>query len=328
MMNLKIDKKLIKDLKEKWTEKCLLDFINAWCKWKKLEIKELTWYENELITELEWIGFYSKKENIYKFKDAKIKLVNGKLLFSSPLIKESCSCLSSFNFGEKTLNKISLAKLKETFTNKLISVKDNVTLDRNQTAVIFRTDKLEINIDTNAMASNKIFWIVDNSVDINIRLQRKSKMTANFVYLWDKKSVHSKIHWLLNKDNSNLEINIICLVQNNDNLEVDWVIEIKENTKKMVWHLKQENILLWKKWKVRWIPKLLVWTNDVEASHSCKFEFIDENKLFYLKSRWIRHENARHMIIDSIVEKTIWEIKHYDINLHKEIKDYIFNKIK
>ncbi|MDR1945111.1 MAG: SufD family Fe-S cluster assembly protein [Candidatus Peribacteria bacterium] len=49
-------------------------------------------------------------------------------------------------------------------------------------------------------------------------------------------------------------------------------------------------------------PKLLVESNDVKASHSCKVERINNNKIFYLKSRGINENEAIKLLLEANIK--------------------------
>ncbi|MDR3150857.1 MAG: SufD family Fe-S cluster assembly protein [Candidatus Peribacteria bacterium] len=48
-------------------------------------------------------------------------------------------------------------------------------------------------------------------------------------------------------------------------------------------------------------PKLLVESNDVQASHSCKIERLDKNKMFYLKSRGFLENEVVSLLLEANV---------------------------
>ena len=87
----------------------------------------------------------------------------------------------------------------------------------------------------------------------------------------------------------------------NWNIKLDGILTIESELKNVKWRLDEENIFLWESGKISGIPTLYVATNDVEASHSCKMEKISDEKLFYLRSRWIKKNNALQMMIEGYI---------------------------
>ena len=78
---------------------------------------------------------------------------------------------------------------------------------------------------------------------------------------------------------------------------------------------------------VKWIPTLLVRSDDVKASHACKMERISDEKLFYLRSRWLGKDNALNMIIEAKIENLFSCLRMYDKDVYEETLENILNKI-
>ncbi|MDR1987273.1 MAG: SufD family Fe-S cluster assembly protein [Candidatus Peribacteria bacterium] len=49
-------------------------------------------------------------------------------------------------------------------------------------------------------------------------------------------------------------------------------------------------------------PKLLIESNDVKASHSCKVERINKEKMFYLKSRGISENEVVKLLLEANIK--------------------------
>ena len=109
---------------------------------------------------------------------------------------------------------------------------------------------------------------------------------------------------------------------------MDWIIKINENVEKVDWNLNEENLFLGNTWKVNWIPTLLVRSDDVKASHACKMERISDDKLFYLRSRWVGRDNALSMMIEAKVKGLFSCISMLDNDFYEKLVDNILKKIK
>ena len=132
--------------------------------------------------------------------------------------------------------------------------------------------------------------------------------------------LESNIKSIINSNNSRSNINIISIIKDKK-LHIDSTIEIE---KWLIWveaDLKQKNLFIWETWEVRWLPKLLVKSSSVKASHSCKVERINEDLLFYLKSRWISENEAILMMIESYFIKNFSCLKMMD----KKNYDKVYN---
>lgn len=80
------------------------------------------------------------------------------------------------------------------------------------------------------------------------------------------------------------------------------MIRIKENATKSNSFLSGRSILLDKDAKSDAIPGLEIFTNDVKATHSASVAKIDEEEIFYLKTRCLSHEEAERTIVEGFLE--------------------------
>ena len=192
----------------------------------------------------------------------------------------------------------------------------------------------------------------NSSKNLNIRIWENSKLDFFGVIDWEK----NNINFLQNEVNSKLKVRYLLLSKNNyintriyseiwanevksdlrilsiiwDKwfVDLDWIMKINKKIKWVIWNLKEDNIFLWNSWKVNWIPTLLVRSNDVNASHSCKIERISDEKLFYLRSRWIWKNNALNMMIDSYINELFSGLELIDKKFFDNFINWILKKIK
>ena len=163
----------------------------------------------------------------------------------------------------------------------------------------------------------KICWFLEKEENYEIvfrQIWEKSNLEVNYLNLAKnsekiKAKIHSKIE--SNFSQSNVFVSSICW--DNWEVDLDWIIELAPNFRKMAWHLTEENIFLWDKGRVRWIPALLVKSNEVETSHACKIEKISEEDLFYLRSRWIDKQNASFILVESKVKNIFKNMENEEI---------------
>ena len=59
-------------------------------------------------------------------------------------------------------------------------------------------------------------------------------------------------------------------------------------------------------------PELEIFADDVVCSHGATVGELDENQMFYLKSRGIAEADARNMLIDAFLVDTLEEIEDAD----------------
>jgi Fe-S cluster assembly protein SufB/Fe-S cluster assembly protein SufD len=119
------------------------------------------------------------------------------------------------------------------------------------------------------------------------------------------------------------------------------MIRIKENASKSNSFLSGRSILLDKDAKSDAIPGLEIFTNDVKATHSASVAQIDEEQIFYLKTRCLSHEEAERTIVEGFLEplsrkmsfqvrawiahliESKWDDKELTINTDEELAKFV-----
>lgn len=119
------------------------------------------------------------------------------------------------------------------------------------------------------------------------------------------------------------------------------MIRIKENAAKSNSFLSGRSILLDKDAKSDAIPGLEIFTNDVKATHSASVAQIDEEQIFYLKTRCLSQEEAERTIVEGFLEplsrkmsfqirawiayliESKWDDKELTINTDEELAKFV-----
>jgi Fe-S cluster assembly protein SufB/Fe-S cluster assembly protein SufD len=119
------------------------------------------------------------------------------------------------------------------------------------------------------------------------------------------------------------------------------MIRIKEHAAKSNSFLSGRSILLDKDAKSDAIPGLEIFTNDVKATHSASVAQIDEEQIFYLKTRCLTHEEAERTIVEGFLEplsrkmsfqvrawiayliESKWENRELTINTDAELAKFV-----
>ena len=163
----------------------------------------------------------------------------------------------------------------------------------------------------------KICWFLEKEENYEIvfrQIWEKSNLEVNYLNLAkNSEKIKAKIHSKIESNFSQSDVFVSSICWDNWEVDLDWIIELAPNFRKMAWHLTEENIFLWDKGRVRWIPALLVKSNEVEASHACKIEKISEEDLFYLRSRWIDKQNASFILVESKVKNSFKNMENEEI---------------
>ncbi len=106
---------------------------------------------------------------------------------------------------------------------------------------------------------------------------------------------------------------------------IDADIYIAPWTKKVVWSLLEENIILWKHTRIKALPMLDIHSADVQASHGVKIEKIDKEKLFYMQTKGLTISQAQEMILDSYLNVVFAEVDTSEQALQETFKQYLLS---
>jgi Fe-S cluster assembly scaffold protein SufB len=137
-----------------------------------------------------------------------------------------------------------------------------------------------------------------------------------------------KIAWEVNADSSKVDMRIISFAGKDGNIKIDGILQVNKGAKQVWGTLDEENIFLWDTGRISGFPTLLVATNEVEASHSCKMEKISDEKLFYLRSRWVPKEQSLSMMIEAKVVHLFQCLSMVDKEFYDSLIERILQKIE
>ncbi len=208
---------------------------------------------------------------------------------------------------------------------------DNIIINDNISITIFDDVEYDINIIIWENSNVEFFGFCEKDISkiINIK-QNNNNSKIHFRYLiYSNKIDETNIKILSNISwtNNSSDIKILSIIWENWNINLDWILKIEKNSKWIKWKLIEDNLFLWNKWKIRWIPTLLVESDDVEASHACKMERVSDEKLFYMRSRWIWKESAISMMINAKVFDLFKCLSMINKDFYDKFLNNILNKI-
>lgn len=217
---------------------------------------------------------------------------------------------------------LDISDIKE---NKIVISKDT------QVVIFDKGSKIEtITLEENAKLDYFAYFSEDKTYNKHfVTAWEKSEANVNCFLLsrW-KKSVTAKIFWEVASSNSKIDTDIVSLVQEGWKIDLDGIIQINEKVEKVEWYLDETNIFLWDSWSVRGFPTLLVRSNDVKAGHGCNIEKISDEKLFYLRSRWMKREDALLMMVQSYIETIFGKLENTKKEYHDELVEQILEEIR
>jgi len=214
--------------------------------------------------------------------------------------------------------------IKNNWFVKLSEISDEkIIISDNLEVVIF--DDAEGNKQVHVWENVKleVYGVVENKEAHSIHfIQEKDNSSLISRYLLlskNDKKIKAKIHSDLEADNTRSDVKIISIIWAGGFVDLDGVIQIGKWIEWVKCKLIEENLFLWSTGKAKWIPTLLVRSDDVEASHACKMERISDEKLFYLRSRWVGKENALSLMVKSYITDLLWWLKESNGGLYDEL---------
>ncbi len=186
-------------------------------------------------------------------------------------------------------------------------------------------------------ANTKQLILQDKPESRNIILEENAEVQYIVSFKNEKPEDKSIITFELNGDRSHAEIFGLFAGKNNDRMSFETrtvhkgnntyghatvktllkdeaqsdyfgLIRIEKDTTQSDGHLSHDTMLLSKKAKSRSVPSLEIEANDVKAGHSASVGQVDEEAIFYLRSRGLTEEQARELMIDGFFESLLLQI--------------------
>ncbi len=173
-----------------------------------------------------------------------------------------------------------------------------VVFDQTQTTE-FLSRKVTISNNT------KLRWcgIISGNSDYDLwfRTESGESIVRILLLATNNEQLKTKVHSKLSNSHTVTNIHILSLVGESGIIVLNGTVQIDSDIQKVKWHILEENIFLGSRGNIRWIPSLLVHSDDVEAGHAARIERVSDEKLYYLRSRGIPRDDATVMMIRSSV---------------------------
>lgn len=206
---------------------------------------------------------------------------------------------------------------------------ENIQIEKDIYVSLFIHDIAHnISIDIGENSKVDVYAFFHTASPQNLRLiqnKNASKLQLKVLFISEKDLV-SNISSEIKANHVSSQIHIISIVKEN-HIGVDSSINIAKESKKIQANLDLENIFIGQKWTLSSLPNLFIDSNDVQVSHSSKTHRIEENKLFYLKSRGLSTPSSIQLMTQSYFKKTFSCIEMIDHHLYEKIyKDFYHEK--
>jgi Fe-S cluster assembly protein SufD len=111
------------------------------------------------------------------------------------------------------------------------------------------------------------------------------------------------------KPNCHSEQHFRGLVSGKSKIVFDGNILVSKDAQKSVAHLSDKNLMLTRNSEVDAKPQLEIYADDVQCSHGTSIGELDEQQVFYLRSRGISEQQARNMLSIGFVAEMIDHIQ-------------------
>ncbi|MCP4524060.1 MAG: SufD family Fe-S cluster assembly protein [Candidatus Gracilibacteria bacterium] len=168
----------------------------------------------------------------------------------------------------------------------------------------------------------------DYSKHIITQGEKSKSDIHSFILAGPEENITAKVVGEVGSNNSKIDTDIVSIVETDGKVDLDGIIQINENLEKTEGYLDEINIFLGERGSIRGFPTLLVRSNDVQAGHSCKIEKISDEKLFYLRSRGMKKEDALYMMLVSYIESIFGKLEKYEKDFHDLLITEIMKKIR
>ena len=229
------------------------------------------------------------------------------------------------------------------------NVGDNAQLDvttlqmLDQHAVTFSTKRTDLGQDAKVNWYSGLFGSMLSRYKIEYFLNGTGASSNDSEVVFGNNEQSFDIQTNVNHESPATEGRVVekSILRNKSKSLFKGMIRIKENASKSNSFLSGRSILLDKDAKSDAIPGLEIFTNDVKATHSASVAQIDEEQIFYLKSRCLSHEEAERTIVEGFLEplsrkmsfqvrawiayliESKWDNRELSINTDEELAKFV-----
>lgn len=177
-----------------------------------------------------------------------------------------------------------------------------------------QTINWNVNLIENYFSKNekRVFDVSENSNFNYLAFVTESNIEINFDFSWKEWNIFiicfwsgetiCKVNTKIDASDSKVDIFILSFLQSDNSINVDWNITMAKDISNSKWHLLEKNIIFWKKIKIKAIPRLDVYSQNVQSSHWVSIDKLDEEKMFYITSRGLSQTESKELIIHSYLQ--------------------------
>ena len=190
------------------------------------------------------------------------------------------------------------------------SVAANAQLDvttlqmMDQHAITFSTKRTDLGQDAKVNWYSGLFGSILSRYKIEYFLNGPGASSNDSEVIFGNNEQSFDIQTNVTHDSPSTEGRVVekSILRNKSKSLFKGMIRINENATKSNSFLSGRSILLDPDAKSDAIPGLEIFTNDVKATHSASVAQLDEEQIFYLKTRCLSHEEAERTIVEGFLE--------------------------
>ena len=170
----------------------------------------------------------------------------------------------------------------------------------------------------------------DSKLDLQFYTQWENVEWDIFAIFFGYKPLTANIISHIQNSNSNINVFILSFVQSDNLIDVQGSIDLWKNIINSQWHLLEKNIVIapkWQKIKIKAVPRLDVYSNDVQATHGVSIDRISEESLFYLTSKWLAPDASKDLIIKGYIQNILEQFTDISETEKTNIENTILSNI-
>lgn len=216
--------------------------------------------------------------------------------------------------------KVFYNNLTELFTDPHARVKHNLV--QNGGYQFYNVDTLCVQQERSSTYSHTVFTYSGALVRNNLGIALNDEFAECHLYglTLSRNQQNVDHHTLVDHQKPNCQSNELYkgIAGDRSSLTFNGQIFVEKDAQKTNAYQSSKNILLSDDATVNAKPELEIYANDVKCSHGTSTGKVDENALFYLKSRGIGEDSARKLLLHAFAHEVISKVKDSNTALFVE----------
>lgn len=172
---------------------------------------------------------------------------------------------------------------------------------------------------------NYLLLAEDSESNLTFDVQGENIKWDIFAIFFGNKNLKSNIQINILSSNCHIHIYMLSFIVSDNQFDISWNIHLWKDILNSQWHLFEKNIILWEKVKIKAVPRLDVYSNDVKATHWFSIDRINSDEMFYLNSKWLDQNISKELIIRWNINKILNQFTDLPQSQKEEIENEIIS---